>query len=177
MRLFKKKELPVKLEFAACGKVLIDGMRFSFTVTSDGKASDKGFCVSFSGEAIDSGEVTLRDLEIFENRGGKSVPRKVSMPLIKKKDGKRIYQAKLKGLKIPDASQRRGSGQSIEDALSSIISKDIRFKVTPHYSGEEEAEVMLNVYPYENALTGSCTQWLKVTADKDWFEHNLKLGV
>ena len=173
MKLFKARELPVKLAFAACGKVLIDLLRFSFSVTSDGKASQKGLCVSFSGEAIDSGAVTLTDFEWIENRRGKTVVHKVDMPLTAKKDGKRIYQAKFPHIHIPDASQRIGENQTMEEALSSIISKDIRFKVTPHYSGDGEPEVMLNVYPYENALTGSCTQWLKVTADKDWFEHNL----
>lgn len=174
MKLFKARELPVKLAFAACGKVLIDSLRFSFSVTSDGKASQKGLCVSFSGEAIDSGAVTLTDFEWIENRRGKAVVHKVDMPLTAKKDGKRIYQAKFPHIHIPDASQRIGENQTMEEALSSIISKDIRFKVTPHYSGDGEPEVMLNVYPYENALTGSCTQWLKVTADQDWFEHELK---
>lgn len=173
MKLFKAKELPVKLAFAACGKVLIDSLRFSFSVTSDGKASVKGLCVSFSGEAIDSGEVTLTDFEWIENRRGKNVVHKVDMPLTAKKDGKRIYQAKFPHIHISDASHRIGENQTIEDALSSIISKDIRFKVTPHYTGDGEPEVMLNVYPYENALTGSCTQWLKCTSDQDWFEHNL----
>lgn len=173
MKLFKARELPVKLAFAACGKVLIDSLRFSFSVTSDGKASQKGLCVSFSGEAIDSGEVTLTDFEWIENRRGKTVVHKVDMPLTAKKDGKRIYQAKFPHIHIPDASRRIGENQTMEEALSSIISKDIRFKVTPHYSGDGEPEVMLNVYPYENALTGSCTQWLKVTADQNWFEHNL----
>lgn len=173
MKLFKARELPVKLAFAACGKVLIDSLRFSFSVTSDGKASQKGLCVSFSGEAIDSGVVTLTDFEWIENRRGKTVVHKVDMPLTAKKDGKRIYQAKFPHIHIPDASQRIGENQTMEEALSSIISKDIRFKVTPHYSGDGEPEVMLNVYPYENALTGSCTQWLKVTTDQDWFEHNL----
>ena len=174
MRLFWKKEMPVKLDFAACGKILIDSLRFSFSITSDGKASNKGLCVSFSGEAIDSGEVQLKDLEIMEQRKGKLVPRKVSMPLVTKKDGKKIYQAKLRDLKISDAAQRVAKGQTIEDALSSIISKDISFKVTPIYSGDEEPEIMLNIYPYENALTGSCTKWLKCTSDRNWVEHNLK---
>ena len=173
MKLFRPREMPVKLAFAACGKVLIDSLRFSFSVTSDGKASEKGLCVSFSGDAIDSGIVTLTDLEWIEDRRGKIISHKVGMPLVTKKDGKRIYQAKFEHIHIPDASQRVAQGQTIEDALSSIIRKDIRFKVTPHYTGEDEPEVMLNVYPYDNPLMGSCTQWLKVTSDQDWFEHNL----
>jgi len=172
MKLFAHKELPVKLGFAACGKILIDGLQFSFSVTSEGKPSVKGLCVAFSGDAINSGEVTLTNFEWIENRRGKTVVHKVDMPLTTKKDGKRIYQARFPHIHISDASQRVGEGQTIEDALSSIISKDIRFKVTPHYSGEGEPEIMLNVYPYENALTGSCTQWIKVTSDQDWFEHN-----
>ena len=173
MKLFKAKQLPVKLAFAACGKILIDSLRFTFSVQSDGKASSKGLCVSFSGDAIDSGDVRLTDLEYIEERGGKFISRKVGLPLVTKKDGKRIYQAKFEHINIPDASQRVSAGQSKEDALSSIISKDIRFKVTPHYSGDDEPEIMLNIYPYENPLMGSCTQWLKVTSDQDWFEHNL----
>ncbi len=174
MRLFARKPLPVELSFSTCGKILIDGLRFSFSIESSGRESSKGLCVSFSGEAIDSGEVTLSELEYLENKGGKVISRKVDMPLVTKNDGKRIYQAKLKSIYISDASKRIADGQTIEDALSSIISRDIRFKVTPHYHGDGEPEVMLNVYPYENALTGSCTQWLKVTSDQDWFEHNLK---
>ncbi len=174
MRLFAKKELPVKLDFSACGKILINGLRFSFSVESSGKESSKGLCVSFSGAAIDSGEVTFSQLEYLENKNGKIIPHKADMPLVTKNDGKRIYQAKFRNIRISDASKRIADGQTIEDALSSIIRNDIQFKVTPHYTGDGEPEVMLNVYPYENALTGSCTQWLKVTADQDWFEHNLK---
>lgn len=172
MKLFKKSEMPVKLEFAACGKIMIDGLRFSFCVTSDGKASSKGLCVSFSGEAINNGEVTLTDLEYLENRSGQIVSHMIDMPLVTKKDGKRIYQAKFGKMHISDASRRVAEGQTIEDALTCIISKDIQFKVTAHYCGKDEPEIMLNVYPYENALTGSCTRWLKCTADQDWFEHN-----
>lgn len=173
MKLFAKRPLPVELNFSTCGKIMIDDLRFSFSIESSGRASEKGLCVSFSGEAIDSGEVTMSDFEWIENRRGKTVVHKVDMPLTKKKDGKHIYQARFPHIHIPDASQRVADGQTIEDALSGIIGKDIRFKVTPHYHGSGEPEIMLNVYPYENALTGSCTQWLKVTSDQDWFEHNL----
>ena len=56
MRLFWKKEMPVKLDFAACGKILIDSLRFSFSITSDGKASNKGLCVSFSSAWKSNGD-------------------------------------------------------------------------------------------------------------------------
>ena len=110
MKLFAHKELPVKLGFAACGKILIDGLQFSFSVTSEGKPSVKGLCVAFSGDAINSGEVTLTNFEWIENRRGKTVVHKVDMPLTTKKDGKRIYQARCPHIHISDASQRVGEG-------------------------------------------------------------------
>ena len=54
------------------------------------------------------------------------------------------------------------------------INAQISFRVVPHYSGNETPEVMLSVYPYENPLTGSATQWLNVTADRDYFLHKLE---
>ena len=46
----KKKQ--VKLQFSTCGEIMIDGLPFAFGVESAGKASDKGLCVSISGEAV-----------------------------------------------------------------------------------------------------------------------------
>ena len=53
----KKKQ--VKLQFSTCGEIMIDGLPFAFGVESAGKASDKGLCVSISGEAVNDGRVTF----------------------------------------------------------------------------------------------------------------------
>ena len=95
MRLFAKKELPVKLDFSACGKILINGLRFSFSVESSGKESSKGLCVSFSGAAIDSGEVTFSQLEYLENKNGKIIPHKADMPLSVIRQAAVIHAAKI----------------------------------------------------------------------------------
>ena len=58
-----------------------------------------------------------------------------------------------------------------EEEVVQRLNCEIAFKVTPHFSGEDTPEVMLTVYPYENMLTGSAVQWLKVTSDKDYFLH------
>ena len=50
---------------------MIDGLPFAFGVESAGKASDKGLCVSISGEAVNDGRVTFSNLEYYENHGGK----------------------------------------------------------------------------------------------------------
>ena len=93
----KKKQ--VKLQFSTCGEIMIDGLPFAFGVESAGKASDKGLCVSISGEAVNDGRVTFSNLEYYENHGGKITLVKHGFSLVTKKDGKKIYQAKF--TKIP----------------------------------------------------------------------------
>ena len=58
----KKKQ--VKLQFSTCGEIMIDGLPFAFGVESAGKASDKGLCVSISGEAVNDGRVTFSLIDI-----------------------------------------------------------------------------------------------------------------
>lgn len=89
----KKKQ--VKLQFSTCGEIMIDGLPFAFGVESAGKASDKGLCVSISGEAVNDGRVTFSNLEYYENHGGKITLVKHGFSLVTKKDGKKIYQAKF----------------------------------------------------------------------------------
>ena len=49
------KKRGVKVKITACGKVMIDGLPFSFSVMSGGERSEKGIVVSFSGEAVENG--------------------------------------------------------------------------------------------------------------------------
>lgn len=170
----------VQLDFSTCGEIMIDGLAFSFGVESIGKASDKGICVTISGEAVDSGEVTFTDLEYHEQHGGNITVVKHGFPLVTKKDGKKIYQAKFTKIPITEYSTGAFFKKVTEQDVIDRINAQIGFKVTPHYSGTETPEVMLSIYPFENVLTGSATQWLKVTSDKDYFLHkfeNKKKGV
>lgn len=164
----------VKLQFAACGEVMIDGLPFAFGVESAGKASDKGICVSISGDAVDSGEVTFSNLQFHEMHGGKVTVVKHDFPLVKKKDGKKIYQAKFSKIPLTEFSTgaffRKITEQEVIDRLNAQLS----FRVTPHYSGSETPEVMLTVYPIEDPVMGSCVEWKKVTSDKDYFIHKFR---
>lgn len=164
----------VKLQFATCGEIMIDGLSFAFGVESIGAASQKGLCVTISGDAVNSGEVTFSDLQFHEIHGGNVTIVKHSFPLITKKDGKKIYQAKFTKIPIVEFSQslfpRKQTEQDVIDRLNAQIS----FRVTPHYKGNQTPEVMLSIYPYENVLTGSATQWLNVTSDQDYFEHKMQ---
>lgn len=168
----KKKQ--VKLQFATCGEVMMDGLAFAFGVESIGIASDKGLCVSISGDAVDSGEVTFSGLEYHEQHGGKITIVKHGFPLVTKKDGKKIYQAKFTKIPIAEYSTGAFFKKVTEQDVIDRINAQISFRVVPHYSGSETPEVMLSVYPYENPLTGSATQWLNVTADRDYFLHKLE---
>lgn len=165
----KKKQ--VKLQFSTCGEIMIDGLPFAFGVESAGKASDKGLCVSISGEAVNDGRVKFSDLEYYENHGGKITLVKHGFSLVTKKDGKKIYQAKFAKIPITEKDTSVLFRKLTEEEVVQRLNCEIAFKVTPHFSGEDTPEVMLTVYPYENMLTGSAVQWLKVTSDKDYFLH------
>lgn len=164
----------VSLEFCTCGEIMIDGLPFSFGVESAGKASNQGLCVSVSGEAVDKGEVTFTDLQFHEIHGGNITIVKHSFPLVTKKDGKKIYQAKFTQIPIVECTKGSFFKKTTEQDIINRMNAQISFRVTPHYSGKDMPEVMLSVYPYENPLTGSATEWKKVTADKDYFLHRIK---
>ena len=86
----KKKQ--VKLQFSTCGEIMIDGLPFAFGVESAGKASDKGLCVSISGEAVNDGRVTFSNLEYYENHGGKITLVKHGFSLVTKNLSGEVYQ-------------------------------------------------------------------------------------
>ncbi|WP_295211779.1 hypothetical protein [Ruminococcus sp.] len=161
----------VKLEFSTCGEVMIDGLPFAFGVESAGKASDKGLCVSISGDAVNDGRVTFSDVEYYENHGGKITVVKYDLKLVTKSDGKKIYQAKFSKIPITEKDTSVLFRKMTEEEVIQRINCEIAFKVTPHFNGDDTPEVMLTVYPYENLLTGSAVQWLNVTSDQDYFLH------
>ena len=162
----------VELGFSSCGEILIDRLPFSFAIVSNGKESRMGLCVTLSGEAVHNGEVAVSGLEISTMKNGKMTKKRVDFPLITKSDGKRIYQARFEKLVIQEHEQSVNKRMDQEQFLR-VVNSDIRFSFMPHYSGEDMPEVMLSVFPYENPLTGSATQWLKVTSDQDYFLHKL----
>lgn len=178
MKLFNKlKSKKVKLDYTTCGEIMINELPFSFGVESAGKASDQGLCVSISGESVDNGEVTFSDLEYHEMHGGNVTIVKMEFKFVTKKDGKKIYQAKFSKIPITEFSTGMFGGNKVtEETVIDRLNAEISFKVTPHYNGTEEPEIMLTVYPYENPLTGSCVKWIKVTSDKDYFLHKLQKG-
>ncbi len=163
----------VELEMSSCGEVMIDGLPFSFSIVSKGKGSQMGLCVTVSGDDIDNGSVTFTGFEYNKLQNGKMKKQKMNLPLVTKKDGKKIYQARFEGMAIDEAPERinkKMDGQAFMEALGS----EIRFSLMPHYSGSGTPEVMISVYPYENPLTGSATRWVNVTGDKDYFLHKLR---
>ncbi|MBR1763942.1 MAG: hypothetical protein IJ746_00945 [Ruminococcus sp.] len=160
-----------KVRFASCGQVLIDGLPFAFSVASDGDQSGKGFCISFSGEPVEKGELTFDVLELRLFKNGRTVTQKKKLAKIVKKDGKHIFQARFPELELRDCGADT-KGRSREEQFLGDIASTYSFKVTPHYTGAEDGEVMLTCYPFEEPLNGLAVEWKPCTADRDWFEHN-----
>ena len=160
----------VKVRISTCGRVLIDGLPFSFSAVSDGAASQKGIVVSFSGEPVENGSLTFGTIELRFFVGGRARSATKKLNRIEKSDGKHIYQAKFTEAALAEFVPSKGKAGS-EDFLADVASA-LSFKTTPTYKGSEDAEVMLTVYPIEDPLAGLAVEWRSCTSDKDWFEHN-----
>lgn len=167
----QRKKRGVKVRFVSCGKVLIDGLVFAFSVASDGDPSSKGFCISFSGEPVESGALTFDVIELRMMKNGRSITRTKKLAKIVKKDGKHIYQAKFADLELADYAAS-DKGKSKEELFLGDIASAYSFRVTPHYTGTDDGEVMITCYPYEDPIKGLAVEWKPCTADKNWFEHN-----
>ncbi|MBR6872168.1 MAG: hypothetical protein IKN17_01535 [Ruminococcus sp.] len=160
----------VKVRFVSCGKVLIDGLPFSFSVASGGEPSQKGVVVSFSGEPVENGTLTLGTIEMRYSRSGRAHSETKKLVRIEKSDGKHIYQAKFPSASLEDY-QPTGKKADSEMFLADITSA-YTFKVTPTFKEPKDAEVMVTVYPIADPLAGLAVEWRDCTSDKDWFEHN-----
>ena len=128
-----------------------------------GKRQTKGFASRYLVKLSMTDVLPFQTLKITLVKHGFS--------LVTKKDGKKIYQAKFTKIPITEKDTSVLFRKLTEEEVVQRLNCEIAFKVTPHFSGEDTPEVMLTVYPYENMLTGSAVQWLKVTSDKDYFLH------
>lgn len=169
----KRDPSRVALKKSACGAVMIDGLSFSISVESDGAASNKGVMFTISGDAVEDGRVRLDMIDVIYPSGGtvKSIKRKAEY--YKKKDGKHIYRARFPEINIPQCADSSpfSSGALTEEQLLGSVNSQIIFKLIPQYSDGGEEEVMINIYPLDNPIDGSCTEWIPITADRDYFEH------
>lgn len=166
----------VKLEMTNIGEVMIDSLMFTFGVESVGKASDKGFCVSISGDAVSDGRVTFSDFQIIRQIKGKTVTKYEELSEFVKNDGKMIYQARFENINIVEASDEEELKKLSEEQLIQKVNSQITFKLVPHFSGDDMPEIMISIYPFQNILTGAATEWVYVTSDKDYFANRLKNG-
>ena len=161
------------LKMVGCGEIMINELPFSFSMQNIGAASDAGICITISGDAVDSGIVRFTDLTYMKNVNGKTVPERYDLPLVKKSDGKMIYQAKFTDIKLPEFDS---SVATTKEEFLGVLATQLTFRVTPLYKGNGLPEIMLSVYPFGDPLTGSATEWKRVTADQDYFLHKLKKG-
>ncbi|MBR6101998.1 MAG: hypothetical protein IKP95_06205 [Ruminococcus sp.] len=160
----------VKVKISSCGRVLIDGLPFSFSVSSAGDASRKGIVVSFSGDPVEKGELTLDVIELHCVKNGKARTETKKLSKIVKSDGKHIYQAKFTGLELEEFAPT--GKKADEEMFLADISSQYTFKTVPEYKQETDGEIMLTVYPIEEPLTGLAVEWKPCTSDKEWFSHN-----
>ena len=171
--LFGKKNKEVRLGFSSGGKVLAQGCPYLFSIESLGKQSEKGFFISISGDAVDSGELKLDSIELHRLKGLKFEVTKYGFKKIAKKDGGFAYQLALKNFHIPERYSESSSLIKLKgrkcDADMEMISNEIQFKFTAKFSGEKDSELLIGVFPYENIISGAASKWVTVTADSDYF--------
>ena len=164
------------LKMISCGEIMISGLPYSFSLQNIGAASNKGLCVTISGDDVDSGRVRFTDLYYLKNVDGKIVPQRTDFFLVPKKDGKKLYQARFTDMKLEEFSTGSAFENTTEEEFIQAVNSQISFKVTPLFDGDDMPEVMPSIYPFADPITGSATEWKKVTSDQDYFLHNLKKG-
>lgn len=164
----------VKLRLLQNSGVMINGLEFTFMAESIGKASGKGFVLSLSCDEIDMDKLKFTTVTLIAGAIDKKRTVTRRLERSKKSDGKYIYSARFSGIEIPEAH-----AQSKKERLEALINgtqNQFVFKLTPHYQGEEECEVMITLYPLESVLTGAATLYKKVTSNSNYYADSLKKG-
>ena len=159
------------LKMISCGEIMINRLPYSFSLQNVGAESSAGLCVTISGEDVDNGRVRFTDLTFLNNANGTTVPERYELPLITKKDGKKIYQAKFEKMFLQEFDP---SEATTKEEFLGVLSTQLTFRVTPLFDGDDMPEVMLSIYPFGDPITGSATEWKKVTSDEDYFLHKIK---
>ena len=152
---------------------MADGTSYLFSIESVGKASDKGFFISISGDAVDQGSARFDNIELHRLKGVKFEVTKYSLKKIEKKEGGFAYQLSLRNFDIPE-NENDGIWEIFKKKDDSSpmkkIQKEIQFKLGVKYTGDKESDVLIGVFPYENILSGAASKWVKITPDKDYFK-------
>jgi hypothetical protein len=169
----KRDSSRVAVKKSACGAVMIDGSPFSVSVESDGAPSSKGVVFTLSGKSVESGAAVIGQIDVIYPAAGGTKTLSRKSELYEKKDGGRVFRARFPEVKIPacESDELFLQGAVTEEQLVGTMNSQIIFKFTPRYSAPEEDELMINIYPVENPLDGSCTEWVSITADREFFEH------
>ena len=169
----KRDKNRVALTKSSCGAVMIDGLTFTVSVESDGAANNKGVILTLSGDAVENGEFTVDMIDVVypAGKGTKTIKRKPE--LYKKKDGGQVYRLNCPEINIPECADPKAMYNTprTEEQMMSGASRQIVFRFTPRCKMSGEAEIMINIYPAVNPLDGACTEWVKATADREFFEH------
>ena len=171
---FKSRAKTVKLDFSAISEAIIDSLGFSFAIESLGKESREGFVVAVSGDAVDKGELTLKELELHRLVGGKFEIDSYPFKKVAKKEGGYAYQAQFKGFYIPPVTPVKSMPTvkfetPNEEEMMDKIAKEVQFKFIASYSGKTDSEALVAVFPYENLIEGGCSEWVTVTAGKNYY--------
>ncbi len=162
----------VKLRLLQNSGIMINGLEFTFMGESIGRGSSKGFAVSLTCDEIDKDRLRFSTITMTAGSGVKNKSITKRLERIKKSDGKYAYQAKFPNIQIPEAEDLNGMDKL--ERLMAGTNNQFVFKLTPHYEGEKECEVMITLYPYESVLTGAATLYKKVTSNTNYYADSLK---
>lgn len=159
---YGKGNMP-SLRFVSLGAAMIHGLPFKFDVDNIGDESDKGLCVAISGDAVENGSFTAKEITLTGFLGGRQTTIKKKLSLVQKKDGKHIFQAKFDTIQLPGGLDL---DKDEEKRFEQKLKRQLHFTFTPCYTDIEDGEVMLTVYPYANILEGAASKYRNVCADE-----------
>ncbi|MBP1572986.1 MAG: hypothetical protein J6A55_04190 [Oscillospiraceae bacterium] len=151
------------LRFVSLGAAMIHGLPFKFDIDNVGDESDKGLCVAISGDSIENGSFTVKDITLNCFIGGRQTTIKKKLSLVEKKDGKHVYQAKFSDITLQSGLEL---DKDEEKRFEQKLKRQLHFSFTPCYTDIEDGEVMLTVYPYANILEGAANKYRNVCADE-----------
>lgn len=164
----------VKLEINAAGKVLINSLVYTVGFQSIGKPSGKGFALSVAGEGVKNGlELDWAELHYFKN--GKEKVIKKRFETSKNKSDEKVFILRMSEIALPSGNTDYSFGEQNKQKLfmeQTLTQFTIKFSGT--YTHEQDSELLVTVYPYENVIEGASSKWIDCTHDESYFERKFK---
>lgn len=162
-----KKSLP-KIKLTALGKKLYNGLTYSVSIENTGASTQKGFCLSLAGDAVDNGGLKAKTLYLRRLNGNEVV--EIPFERVTKKDGNIALMAKAEGEFLGGVGKSQmlafPSEEKSQEYFLDSLSKQVSLKFDVEYRDSTEREVLITVFPYDNVITGTDSVWRTATSEE-----------